>query len=83
MFTVPSGIAGATMSAGLQRYEAPDGRVVWLKTGSRHGYHSIIAATRDLDVTLVCSVNSTDAKGEDMNRVVRRVVAAALQVRGA
>ncbi|MFF9899770.1 serine hydrolase domain-containing protein [Streptomyces longispororuber] len=83
MFTVPSGIAGATMSAGLQRYEAPDGRVVWLKTGSRHGYNSIIAATRDLDVTLVYSVNSTDAKGEDMNRVVRRVVAAALQVRGA
>ncbi|GGO56574.1 serine hydrolase domain-containing protein [Streptomyces lasiicapitis] len=81
MFTVPSDIEGATMSAGMNRYEAPDGRVLWLKTGGRHGYNSILAATRDLDTVLVYSVNSTDAKGEDMNAVIQRIVAAALKVR--
>ncbi|GGS11362.1 peptidase [Streptomyces aureoverticillatus] len=81
MFTVPSGIEGATMSAGLMRYTAPDGRVVWLKTGSRHGYSSIMAATRNLDTVLVYSVNSTDAKGENVNPVAQRIVEAALKVR--
>ncbi|MFD9909007.1 serine hydrolase domain-containing protein [Streptomyces sp. NPDC059063] len=86
MFTLPPGIDGATMSAGLQRYES-GGREIWLKTGSRHGYNSIVAATRQRgetrvpDMTLVYSVNSTDAKGEDMNRVVQRIVAAALKPR--
>ncbi|MEI5101297.1 serine hydrolase domain-containing protein [Streptomyces sp. PmtG] len=82
MFTVPSGIKGASMSAGLQRYVTPDKRVVWLKTGSRHGYNAVIAATRDLDVTLVYSVNSTDAKGEDTNPVIQRIIAAALRNAG-
>ncbi|WJV45868.1 serine hydrolase domain-containing protein [Streptomyces flavofungini] len=79
MFTVPEGIEGATMSAGLTRYEAPDGRVVWLKTGGRHGYNSILAATRNLDTVLVYSVNSTDAKGQDMNPVAERIIKAALK----
>ncbi|GHC85341.1 serine hydrolase domain-containing protein [Streptomyces flavofungini] len=79
MFTVPSDIEGATMSAGLMRYEAPDGRVVWLKTGGRHGYNSIVAATRNLDTVLVYSVNSTDAKGQDMNPVAQRIIEAALK----
>ncbi|MFE6399993.1 serine hydrolase domain-containing protein [Streptomyces alboflavus] len=78
MFTVPKGIEGATMSAGLTRFEAPDGRVVWLKTGGRHGYNSILAATRNLDTVLVYSVNSTDAKGQDMNPVAQRIVGAAI-----
>lgn len=82
MFTVAAGIEGASMSAGLQRHTAPDGRVVWLKTGSRHGYNSIMAATRNLDTVLVYSVNSTDARGEEMNAVVQRIVAAALKVPG-
>ncbi|MGA4839302.1 serine hydrolase domain-containing protein [Streptomyces sp. G45] len=83
MFTVPSGIKGATMSAGLQRftYTTPAGerKELWLKTGSRHGYNSIIAADRNLDTVLVYSVNSTDAKGEEMNAVVQRIVTAALK----
>ncbi|MFF9866781.1 serine hydrolase domain-containing protein [Streptomyces sp. NPDC013953] len=77
MFTVPAGVPGATMSAGLQRYQADDGRVLWLKTGGRWGYNTVIAATRDLSRTLVYSVNSTDAKGEGMNPVAERIMQAA------
>jgi D-alanyl-D-alanine carboxypeptidase len=79
MFTVPSGIEGATLSAGLQRYETPDGRTVWLKTGSRYGFSTVVAATRDLSRTVVYSINSTDAKGEAMNPTAERVVTAALK----
>ncbi|MFJ8585496.1 serine hydrolase domain-containing protein [Streptomyces sp. NPDC093595] len=77
MFTVPAGVPGATMSAGLQRYRTDDGRVVWLKTGGRWGYNTVIAATRDLSRTLVYSVNSTDAKGKGMNPVAERIMRAA------
>lgn len=77
MFTVPAGVPGATMSAGLQRYEAEDGRVLWLKTGGRWGYNTVIAATEDLSRTLVYSVNSTDAKGKGMNPVAERIMRAA------
>ncbi|MBC9711707.1 beta-lactamase family protein [Streptomyces sp. TRM66268-LWL] len=78
MFTVPEVRTGeASMSAGLQRYPLPDKRVVWLKTGSRPGYSTGIAATEDLTRTLVYSVNSTDAKGEQVNPVVGRLQAAA------
>ncbi|GGT49967.1 serine hydrolase domain-containing protein [Streptomyces purpureus] len=51
------------------------GREVWGKTGGRWGYNAAIASTRDGSRTLVYSVNSTDAKGQDMNQV-----AAALMV---
>jgi D-alanyl-D-alanine carboxypeptidase len=77
MFTVPAGIAGATYSAGLQRFVYED-RVYWLKSGARYGYSAVVAATRDLSRTLVYSVNATDAKGEDMNAVARRIALAAL-----
>ncbi|NEC90766.1 serine hydrolase [Streptomyces sp. SID12501] len=77
MFTLPAGVPGATMSAGLQRYVAPDGTEVWLKSGGRWGYNSVIAATRDLSRTLVYSVNSTDAKGQGMNPVAARIAQAA------
>ncbi|QGV78229.1 serine hydrolase domain-containing protein [Streptomyces ficellus] len=77
MFTVPAGVPGATMSAGLQRYEAEDGRVLWLKTGGRWGYNTMIAATGDLSRTLVYSVNSTDAKGLEGNPVAERITRAA------
>ncbi|MFI6103968.1 serine hydrolase domain-containing protein [Streptomyces sp. NPDC051310] len=77
MFTVPAGVPGATMSAGLQRYRTDDGRVLWLKTGGRWGYNTVIAATRDLSRTLVYSVNSTDAKGKGMNPVAERIMRAA------
>ncbi|MEU9170032.1 serine hydrolase domain-containing protein [Streptomyces sp. NPDC048420] len=79
VFSVPSGITGASYSAGgLQRFES-DGKVYWVKSGGRYGYNSAIAATRDLSRTLVYSVNSTDAKSADANPVVVRVITAALK----
>ncbi|MFI6526158.1 serine hydrolase domain-containing protein [Streptomyces uncialis] len=77
MFTVPDvpnsldpARAGrASMGAGLQRYVTQGGTEVWLKTGGRYGYHTLVAGTRDLSRTLVYSIGSTDAKGEGMNRV--------------
>ena len=69
MFTVPD-IAGATMGASLERYEL-NGKVIWGKTGARPGYHTVVAATRDLSRTVVYSVNSTDAKGDGL-AIVRR-----------
>ncbi|MGW3284499.1 serine hydrolase domain-containing protein [Streptomyces sp. NPDC001002] len=78
MFTVPAGIKGASYSAGLQRFVV-DGRVYWVKSGSRYGYSAVIGATRDLSRTLVYSVNATDAKGEEMNPVAQRIALAALK----
>ncbi|WP_316775011.1 serine hydrolase domain-containing protein [Streptomyces sasae] len=78
MFTVPAHIEGATYSAGLQRF-AYQGRVYWLKSGARYGYSSVVAGTRDLSRTLVYSVGSTDAKGEEMNPVAQRIALAALK----
>ncbi|MBM7171264.1 beta-lactamase family protein [Streptomyces sp. G44] len=80
MLTLPRlapGVPEATFGAGLQYMEV-DGKKVWLKTGARHGYTNMIAATEDGSRTLVYSVNATDAKGEDMNPVAQRIVAAAL-----
>ncbi|WP_217554935.1 serine hydrolase [Streptomyces sp. GbtcB6] len=77
MFTVPANIEGATYSAGLQRF-AYEGRVYWVKSGSRYGYSAAIAGTRDLSRTLVYSVGATDAKGVDTNPVAERIVLAAL-----
>jgi D-alanyl-D-alanine carboxypeptidase len=77
MFTVPPGVPGATMSVGLQRYEVGDGRVLWLKSGGRWGYNTMVAATEDLSRTLVYSVNSTDAKGRGTNPVAERIIRAA------
>ncbi|MER7178741.1 serine hydrolase domain-containing protein [Streptomyces hyaluromycini] len=77
MFTVPANIEGATYSAGLQRF-AYEGRVYWVKSGSRYGYSAAVAGTRDLSRTLVYSVNATDAKGVDTNPVAERIVLAAL-----
>ncbi|MFD5143407.1 serine hydrolase domain-containing protein [Streptomyces sp. NPDC058401] len=82
MFTVPgvkdfvTGEA-ATVTAGLSRITLPDGTVAWGKTGGRHGYNTAIGGTRDLSRTLVYSVNSTDAKGQDMNPVALGIVMAA------
>ncbi|WP_089098443.1 serine hydrolase domain-containing protein [Streptomyces hyaluromycini] len=78
MFTVPANIEGATYSAGLQRF-AYEGRVYWVKSGSRYGYSAAIAGTRDLSRTLVYSVDATDAKGVDTNPVAERIVLAALK----
>jgi D-alanyl-D-alanine carboxypeptidase len=64
MFTVPD-LPGATMAAALERFEL-NGKEIWGKTGSRPGYHTVVAATRDLSRTVVYSVNSTDARGDGL-----------------
>ncbi|MFB6613511.1 serine hydrolase domain-containing protein [Streptomyces sp. NPDC056367] len=82
MFTVPAvknfgNGKDATLTAGLSRIVLPDGTVAWGKSGGRYGYNTAIGATRDLSRTLVYSVNSTNAKGEDMNPVAFGIVMAA------
>ncbi|MFF5705769.1 serine hydrolase domain-containing protein [Streptomyces sp. NPDC012794] len=84
MFTVPdvpdaaseTG-AHAVQTAGMKEFLLADGTKVYGKTGARHGYSTVIGGTRDLSRTLVYSVNSTDAKGPDMNRVTYGIVGAA------
>ncbi len=76
MFTVPD-TDGATMSAGLQRYDAGGGLVLWGKSGARPGCNTLLAGTRDLSRTLVYSPGSTDAKGPATNPVGERLLAAA------
>ncbi|MFG3335711.1 serine hydrolase domain-containing protein [Streptomyces tendae] len=78
MFTTPAGVTGATMSAGLE-YQEAGGQVFWGKSGGRYGYNAFIGGTRDLSRTLVCAVNSTDAKGTGRNPVVDAITASALQ----
>ncbi|ALO11335.1 Beta-lactamase [Streptomyces venezuelae] len=81
MFTLPkvpdlkSGDPAA-YSAGLSMKRL-GGREVWGKTGGRWGYNSAIASTRDGARTLVYSVNSTDAKGQDMNRTALTLMVSA------
>ncbi|MFG2878616.1 serine hydrolase domain-containing protein [Streptomyces sp. NPDC048337] len=82
MFTVPDVLDAesgehAVQTAGMKEFVLPDGTVAYGKTGSRHGYSTVIGGTRDLSRTLVYSVNSTDAKGRDMNPVTLGIVAAA------
>ncbi|MFI8166668.1 serine hydrolase domain-containing protein [Streptomyces sp. NPDC085931] len=81
MFTLPqvtdlgSG-RPAAYSAGLSM-KVLGGREVWGKTGGRWGYNAAVASTRDGSRTLVYSVNSTDAKGPEMNRVAEHLMVAA------
>ncbi|CAL9515083.1 D-alanyl-D-alanine carboxypeptidase [Streptomyces sp. enrichment culture] len=80
MFTLPkvTGLGGgepAAYSAGLSM-KVLGGREVWGKTGGRWGYNAALASTRDGSRTLVYSVNSTDAKGRDMNRVAQDLMVA-------
>ncbi|MFE7897193.1 serine hydrolase domain-containing protein [Streptomyces sp. NPDC057424] len=65
----------AAYSAGLSM-KVLDGREVWGKTGGRWGYNAAIASTRNGSRTLVYSVNSTDAKGQDMNRTAEALMVA-------
>ncbi|MFB7393874.1 serine hydrolase domain-containing protein [Streptomyces sp. NPDC056191] len=81
MFTLPK-VADlksgdpAAYSAGLSMKRL-GGREVWGKTGGRWGYNAAIASTRDGARTLVYSVNSTDAKGQDMNPTALNLMVAA------
>ncbi|MEU6177603.1 serine hydrolase domain-containing protein [Streptomyces coeruleorubidus] len=80
MFTLPD-VADfrtgkpAAYSIGLSM-KVLGGREVWGKTGGRWGYNTAIASTRDGSRTLVYSVNSTDAKGQDMNKVAENIMVA-------
>ncbi|MEU1370339.1 serine hydrolase domain-containing protein [Streptomyces sp. NPDC005803] len=83
MFTLPDASVReygtgkpAAFSAGLSVMTL-GGREVWGKTGGRWGYNTAVAGTRDLSRTLVYSVNSTDAKGSDMNATALNIVVAA------
>ncbi|MDX2701640.1 serine hydrolase [Streptomyces sp. PA03-6a] len=83
MFTLPEASvreygsgAPASYSAGLSKINL-GGREVWGKTGSRYGYTSAIAATRDLSRTMVMNVGATDAKGEGMNSTELALIVAA------
>ncbi|MFD6873119.1 MULTISPECIES: serine hydrolase domain-containing protein [unclassified Streptomyces] len=82
MFTVPAVTdfetgRPAELTAGMKRFVLPGGKEAWGKTGGRHGYNTVIGGTRDLSRTLVYSVNSTDAKGRNMNKVAEAIVYAA------
>ncbi|MFF7309808.1 serine hydrolase [Streptomyces sp. NPDC008137] len=66
----------AAYSVGLSMTEL-GGREVWGKTGGRWGYNAAIASTRNGSRTLVYSVNSTDAKGQGMNKVAENIMVAA------
>ncbi|QGZ51283.1 serine hydrolase [Streptomyces sp. QHH-9511] len=80
MFTLPK-VADfrsgdpAAFSIGLSMKRL-GGREVWGKTGGRWGYNAAIASTRDGARTLVYSVNSTDAKGQDINEVALKLMLA-------
>ncbi|MFD9820221.1 serine hydrolase domain-containing protein [Streptomyces violascens] len=87
MFTLPDASVRdmrtgkpAAYSAGLSTMRL-GGHDVWGKTGGRWGYNTAIAATVSptgaLSRTLVYSVNSTDAKGADMNPTAMHVMIAA------
>ncbi|RKT07196.1 D-alanyl-D-alanine carboxypeptidase [Streptomyces sp. 3211.6] len=67
----------AVQTAGLKEFTLPGGTKLYGKTGSRYGYSTVIGGTRDLSRTLVYSVNSTDAKGRDMNAVAYGIIGAA------
>ncbi|MFE9250062.1 serine hydrolase domain-containing protein [Streptomyces sp. NPDC007088] len=88
MFTLPGGRVRmygsddpAAYSAGLSMLRL-GGREVWAKTGSRYGYLTGVAATRDLSRTLVYSVNDTDAKGSGMSDRVLALAGAAFGAAG-
>jgi D-alanyl-D-alanine carboxypeptidase len=66
----------AAYSVGLSM-KVLGGREVWGKTGGRWGYNAAIASTRDGSRTLVYGVNSTDAKGQGMNRTAESIMVAA------
>ncbi len=65
----------AAYSVGLSM-KRRGGREVWGKTGGRWGYNAAVASTRHGERTLVYSVNSTDAKGQEMNRTALELMLA-------
>lgn len=83
MFTVPDvtmfGACDqpAVYTSGMTRLVLPGGLVAYGKTGARYGYSAGVGATRDLERTLVYSVNSTDAKASGQNQRALGIAVAA------
>ncbi|WP_055690473.1 serine hydrolase domain-containing protein [Streptomyces prasinus] len=69
MFVVPD-VEGASYGMALERF-VHDGTEIWGKTGSRPGYHTVLAATRDLSRTVVYSVNAKSAREDGFPLVAR------------
>ncbi|WP_326562053.1 serine hydrolase domain-containing protein [Micromonospora sp. NBC_01796] len=82
MFTLPQvdDLDGdpAAYSIGLTAFPLPTGETLWVKSGSRYGYSSAIAATRDGTFRLAFSITSTDAKGDNPTAVSQAIITAAL-----
>ncbi|SCG19374.1 D-alanyl-D-alanine carboxypeptidase [Micromonospora echinofusca] len=82
MFTLPAvpDVSGgpARYSAGLTAFPLPGGEVLWIKTGSRFGYLTGVASTRDGRFRTQYSITGTDAKGEELSRTAQAVIGAAL-----
>ncbi|MBM0256215.1 serine hydrolase [Micromonospora sp. 4G55] len=82
MFTLPAvaDVAGgpARYSAGLTAFPLPGGELLWIKTGSRFGYLTGVASTRDGRFRMQYSITGTDAKGEELSRTAQAVIGAAL-----
>lgn len=64
-------------TSGMTRLVLPGGLVAYGKTGARYGYSAGVGATRDLERTLVYSVNSTDAKASGQNQRALGIAVAA------
>ncbi|WP_055591852.1 serine hydrolase domain-containing protein [Streptomyces hirsutus] len=69
MFVVPD-VEGASYGMALERF-VHNGTEIWGKTGSRPGYHTVLAATRDLSRTVVYSVNAKSAREDGFPLVAR------------
>ncbi|GAB2799136.1 serine hydrolase domain-containing protein [Streptomyces chlorus] len=69
MFVVPD-VEGASYGMALQRF-VHNGTEIWGKTGSRPGYHTVLAATRDLSRTVVYSVNAKSAREDGFPLIAR------------
>ncbi|MFI9272851.1 serine hydrolase domain-containing protein [Kitasatospora sp. NPDC052896] len=71
----------ACFSTGLMRFTAPDGTVLWGKTGSRPGYSSGVFATRDGGRDVVYSLTPTNRDGASF-AAQYGIVAAAFDLAG-
>ncbi|WP_406353279.1 beta-lactamase family protein [Streptomyces sp. NBC_01635] len=69
MFVVPD-VEGASYGMALERF-VHNGTEIWGKTGSRPGYHTVLAATRDLSRTVVYSVNAKSAREDGFPLIAR------------
>ncbi|SDC19054.1 serine hydrolase domain-containing protein [Streptomyces prasinopilosus] len=71
MLDVPDVEGDASYGMAWERFVLDDGTEIWGKTGSRPGYHTVLAATRDLSRTVVYSVNAKSAREDGFPLVAR------------